>query len=70
MTPERKLKPCPKCGETTDGDCVHVQLHYCLDDDSETWVVMCENCGYETNEYDTPEEAAMAWNADDGGKTK
>lgn len=58
-----KLKPCPKCGETTDGDCVHVQKLVDLWDDTETWQVMCEACGYETpEEYETPGEAAEAWN--------
>mgnify|MGYP001085089740 CR=1 FL=1 len=65
-----KLKPCPKCGETTDGDCVHLQRLVDLWGDGEGWQVMCENCGYETDEYKTPEQAATAWNADDGGKTK
>ena len=41
-----KLKPCPKCGATTDGDCVHIQKLVDLWDDTETWEVMCENCDY------------------------
>ena len=61
-----ELKPCPKCGATTDGDCVHIQKLVDLWDDAETWEVMCENCDYEMPyEYETPEAAVAAWNREE-----
>ena len=61
-----KLKPCPKCGATTDGDCVHIQKLVDLWDDTETWEVMCENCDYEMpHDYETPEAAVAAWNREE-----
>lgn len=56
-----QIKPC-KCGETAEYDCVHVATVVAFGVDYETYVVICENCDEETDEYDTPYEAIEAWN--------
>lgn len=55
-----ELKPCPFCG--TDDYGVHLQktdyVAVCLS----RWKVICETCGAEASEFNSPERAAEAWN--------
>ncbi|MDD5017181.1 MAG: Lar family restriction alleviation protein [Eubacteriales bacterium] len=56
---ELHLEPCPFC-EESDG--VHNQEIYYAETDSTTYGVICEDCGGEIGEFETPEKAAAAWN--------
>lgn len=48
-----ELKPCPFCGEKAK----HVYFRF-----TDTHSVWCRNCGAESYEFDTKEEAIEAWN--------
>ena len=48
-----ELKPCPFCG----GRAKHVYFRF-----TETHSIWCRNCGAESYEFDTEEEAIEAWN--------
>lgn len=47
------LKPCPFCGEKAK----HVYFKF-----TDTHSVLCRNCGAESYEFGTEEEAIEAWN--------
>lgn len=54
-----ELKPCPFCG----GDAFLAEYDYSLGDYYVvTHVVECNGCHATTFEYDSPKEAADAWN--------
>jgi len=58
---EPELKNCPFCaGEATEAETQQRDKH----DDETYWThsVCCLKCGSETSQFDTPEEAAKAWN--------
>ena len=48
-----ELKPCPFCG----GRAKHVYFSF-----TEKHSIWCRNCGAESYEFDTEEEAIEAWN--------
>lgn len=65
----QNLKKCPFCGG--EG---YIDDHFfkTLSEDScRTYGVVCRDCGVQTRQfYDTPDEAAEAWNRrDDDGET-
>lgn len=51
--PTNELKPCPFCG----GRAKHVYFRF-----TEKHSIYCRNCGAESYEFDTEEEAIEAWN--------
>lgn len=51
--PTNELKTCPFCG----GRAKHVYFQF-----TDTHSVWCRNCGAESYEFDTEEEAIEAWN--------
>jgi Lar family restriction alleviation protein len=54
-----ELKPCPFCG----GEAFLAEYDYALDNGYiATHFVECNGCSVTTFEYDSPEEAAEAWN--------
>ena len=58
---EIQLIQCPFCGDTANSGGVHIQeIHYPKEDVTK-YGVLCE-CGAEMSEFDTPAEAAAAWN--------
>lgn len=49
-----KLKPCPKCGN-------HI-LSFIIGIVTPKFAVLCEECGEESNWYNTKSEAVEDWN--------
>ena len=50
----KKLKPCPKCGN-------HI-LSFIIGIVTPKFAVLCEECGEESNWYNTKNEAVEDWN--------
>lgn len=60
------LNNCPSCGGSADMDAVHVIDNYHIDTGCTKHSVLCEDCGYETVEFDTVGQAVAVWNRSTG----